>query len=146
MLVSEVEIENVKGFEAVSLDFRRPDGSLPHWIVVAGRNGSGKTTFLQSIALAICGPSVARTLRETYANLIRIGAGSGHVSTRLHPIDSDRLENAKRTAASLVTDIGWQTDSSGPEPRIVTRSTDSDGPIAELGPWSPNPQGWFLAG
>lgn len=146
MLVSEVKIENIKGFDAVSLDFRRPDGSLPHWIVVAGRNGSGKTTFLQSLALAICGPSAARTLRETYANWIRVGAGSGHVSARLHPTDADRLENAGTATTSLVTDIGWRAAGSGPEPRIITGSRGSGDRVAELGPWSPNPQGWFIAG
>jgi energy-coupling factor transporter ATP-binding protein EcfA2 len=58
MYVSKLKIQGVRGFvgsRSVNLDFTRPDGSYAGWTVLAGRNGSGKTTMLQAIALALAG-------------------------------------------------------------------------------------------
>jgi energy-coupling factor transporter ATP-binding protein EcfA2 len=49
----------VRGFHdsrSVDLDLTRPDGTFAGWTVLAGRNGSGKSTVLQSLALALSGP------------------------------------------------------------------------------------------
>lgn len=59
MHVARLRITGVRGFygdRAVDLDLTRPDGSLAGWTVLAGRNGSGKSTFLQALALALSGP------------------------------------------------------------------------------------------
>ncbi len=57
--IRRIDIHNVRGFHdddrTVSLDLRRPDGSLAGWTVLAGSNGAGKTTVLQAIALAYYG-------------------------------------------------------------------------------------------
>lgn len=58
MYVSKLKIQGMRGFvgrRSVDLDFTRPDGSHAGWTVLAGRNGSGKTTMLQAIALALAG-------------------------------------------------------------------------------------------
>ena len=58
MYVSKLKIQGMRGFvdrRSVDLDFTRPDGSYAGWTVLAGRNGSGKTTMLQAIALALAG-------------------------------------------------------------------------------------------
>jgi energy-coupling factor transporter ATP-binding protein EcfA2 len=57
--VAGLRIVGVRGFHgdrSVDLDLTRPDGSLAGWTVLAGRNGSGKSTFLQALALALSGP------------------------------------------------------------------------------------------
>ncbi|HTU72072.1 MAG TPA: AAA family ATPase [Trebonia sp.] len=59
MHISRVRIAGVRGFSdnrIVDLDLTRPDGSFAGWTVLAGRNGSGKSTVLQSLALALSGP------------------------------------------------------------------------------------------
>jgi hypothetical protein len=59
MHVAQLRIAGVRGFhgdKSVDLDFTRPDGSLAGWTVLAGRNGSGKSTVLQALALALAGP------------------------------------------------------------------------------------------
>jgi DNA repair exonuclease SbcCD ATPase subunit len=59
MHVSRLRISGVRGFHgdrSVDLDLTRPNGSLAGWTVLAGRNGSGKSTILQAFALALAGP------------------------------------------------------------------------------------------
>jgi hypothetical protein len=59
MHISRLRIAGVRGFydsRIVDLDLTRPDGTFAGWTVLAGRNGSGKSTVLQSLALALSGP------------------------------------------------------------------------------------------
>jgi hypothetical protein len=54
--VSRLEISGVKGFSGVrevDLDFARADGSYPGWTVLAGRNGSGKTSLLRALVVGL---------------------------------------------------------------------------------------------
>ncbi|MEW9553523.1 AAA family ATPase [Nonomuraea sp. NPDC050783] len=61
--ISELVIQGIRGFSGpreVALDFSRPDGSYAGWTVLAGRNGSGKTTILQAIAVGVIGDHFIR--------------------------------------------------------------------------------------
>lgn len=65
MYVSSVHLQNVRGFHGardVDLTLTRPDGSHSGWTVLAGRNGSGKTSLLRAIALVMAGPDLAHSL------------------------------------------------------------------------------------
>ncbi|WP_063813756.1 AAA family ATPase [Herbidospora daliensis] len=151
MLISEIVIENIKGFGAkeagVALDFVREDGSLPRWVVVAGRNGAGKSSFLQSIALAIAGPSAARTLRETFADWIREDVDEAYVKTRLRFSDFDAFAPGRVPKFEPWSGLKWIRQEEGPEPSIEkTRDKVRENWDPVRGPWSANPQGWFLAG
>lgn len=149
MLIKAIHVENVKGFgeegNAVDLNFLRSDGSLPKWIVIAGRNGAGKSSLLQAIALAIAGPGAARTLRETYADWIRDGADRGRAEVHLTYSDSDSFTPGRKPRFDPWAALSWNRQDEGPEPTIDKwRRGQSWDPFR--GPWSENPQGWFLAG
>lgn len=75
MLIQRITIENVRCFEKVDLDMRRPDGSLAGFTVLAGRNGSGKTTLLKCFALAAFGPLLALNLEPGLGSWIRKTSG-----------------------------------------------------------------------
>ncbi len=67
MYISNVQLENVRGFHDVrnvNVTLTRPDGSHAGWTVLAGRNGSGKTSLLRAIALVMAGRDVAYTLSD----------------------------------------------------------------------------------
>ena len=48
MKIKKIEIKNNKILKDISIDFEK-NGKIIDTIVVAGSNGSGKTTFLESI-------------------------------------------------------------------------------------------------
>lgn len=55
MYIKSLSIKNLKRLNDFSLDFTNPDGSTRMWTVLIGENGTGKTSILQSIALAAAG-------------------------------------------------------------------------------------------
>lgn len=84
MYIQTIQIENVRCFENVDLDLTRPDGSpLAGWTVLAGRNGSGKSTFLKAIALAAVGYNRAQALDVGFATWSRDGQAKGFVHIEL---------------------------------------------------------------
>src|SRR5690242_14520120 len=55
-------IDSTPRAEAHLFDIDDPDAVYPGWCVITGDNGSGKTTVLKAIALALLGPDQARYL------------------------------------------------------------------------------------
>ncbi|WP_078905330.1 MULTISPECIES: AAA family ATPase [Streptomyces] len=69
--VSRIKVDNIRGFagtRSVDLDFMRPGGRHAGWTVIAGRNGSGKTSLLRCIALALTAdPNTANAITPRYS-------------------------------------------------------------------------------
>lgn len=85
MYIRRVKIQNVRGFKEVDLDFTRPDGSFAGWTVLAGRNGSGKSSFLRALAVAAIGGSEALGLGTNVHRWLREDAERGSVDIELAP-------------------------------------------------------------
>jgi len=158
MHIHKIEIENVRGFEMVELDLDRDPGRFRHagWTVVAGRNGTGKTSLLKAIALALAGPARARSLQESFAGWIRSESSKAEMRVWLRggPGDEPRSNNfwvglkltrqASQSEPTLtVADVlkDWPDNLSKAE-NGPWKGHPSD---AENGPWNDNPVGWFLA-
>jgi energy-coupling factor transporter ATP-binding protein EcfA2 len=91
MHVARLRISGVRGFydaRSVDLDLTRPDGSLAGWTVLAGRNGSGKSTFLQALAIALAGPR-STSFIPSLADWISIGATRAEIRATLRASDLD---------------------------------------------------------
>lgn len=157
MYIRRIYIENIKCFKKagdhVSLELQRPDGSYAGWTVVAGRNGTGKSTFLRAIALAIAGPKVARSLQESFLGWIRYGEPKGFVSTELFYGEEDKLKiDIKPGFGTLSTGLMWdylvyKEQDREPDIHAMVDSIELTTPaLAENGPWASNPEGWFIAG
>jgi hypothetical protein len=154
MYVRRVQISNIRGFgastEGVDLDLARPDGTFQGWTVIAGRNGTGKTTLLRAIALSILGPMAARTLQESFAGWIHTSKEEAEVRTEIDYVVSDRFVGAgKIPAPPFWTGLRWERQESGPEPSLeapAKLNPSGRARIPDRGPWSDNPQGWFIAG
>jgi len=75
--IRRVKIRNVRGFEKVDLDFTRPDGSFAGWTVLAGRNGSGKSSLLRILAATSLGTARATTLSPSIDQWLKTGESKG---------------------------------------------------------------------
>lgn len=58
----EIEIKDFRGIEDLHLSFVGPDGKASSIVVVAGPNGSGKTTVLEACLLVAGVPAITRDL------------------------------------------------------------------------------------
>jgi energy-coupling factor transporter ATP-binding protein EcfA2 len=145
MYIRKIEIENVRGFEKVELDLDRGAGTYAGWTVIAGQNGTGKSTLLKAIALAVAGPTWARTLQENFAGWIRSGATKAEMKVWLRGGDRDQPRSDNFWAGLKLNGQAPQS-----EPSVSVAEVVKDWPEnlsrAEGGPWSDNPTGWFLAG
>jgi energy-coupling factor transporter ATP-binding protein EcfA2 len=151
MHIHHLKIENVKSFgsesRAVDLDLDRPDGSPAGWTVVAGRNGAGKSTFLQAIAMVLAGPEAARTLSKDWLTWVRHGAKGAQVEAGIRVHESDNFIGGGRTVSkSFWSGLGWKVTSEGPVPVMSPlRIKSSSVRTSERGPWAENPAGWLIA-
>jgi predicted ATPase len=81
MYVNRVQVENLRSIAA--LDWEIPPGKEAGWHVVIGDNGSGKTTFLRAIALALVGSRAAYGLRQDWSRWLATGEEKGSVGVEL---------------------------------------------------------------
>ncbi len=65
MYIRRVEIQNVRSIQSLTWSLRDSQPAAG-WHVIVGDNGSGKSTFLRSIALAVIGPLDAAGLRVSW--------------------------------------------------------------------------------
>lgn len=149
--VTRLQLTDIKGFSrnrAVDLRLTGRSG----WTVLAGRNSSGKSTLLQAIALALCGPGVARSLVADFSDWITRGSRDGQVEVGVvGDARSDAFALPTHTPrGELSLGLRW----SRPEPetgdpkfqRPTMEPSESTGEGAAAGPWAENPRGWFCVG
>ncbi|MDI6104442.1 AAA family ATPase [Actinoplanes sp. NEAU-A12] len=163
MYIKEIGIADVRGFHGARtfvLDLGRPDGSLAGWTVIAGRNGSGKTSLLRAVALALGGQGVAHNLVADFASWISADAQAAHSFVRLEldpeadRFDGDFQPDSDTFRAGLAW-FGKQAEAvhrPDDQPLLVPLrfgaergQHDLESQTAKHGPWSNNPVGWFCA-
>lgn len=115
--IKEIRVENVRGFHGprnVSLDLTRPDGSLAGWTVLAGRNGSGKTSLLRALSFAVGGPGVARNLIPDFAGWVSVGEPGAVAAVRLtHNGEFDRFWRRAMPDGPFWAGLTWDAGSRG---------------------------------
>ncbi len=82
MYITDVRINNIRTI--ATLWWRLRSSQPPAgWHVIAGDNGSGKTSFLRAVALALVGPKTAQQLRQSWEQWLAKGKKAGRVSLAL---------------------------------------------------------------
>ncbi|MET7639553.1 AAA family ATPase [Streptomyces sp. NPDC005438] len=163
MYVTEFGLSNIRGFtgaravEALALPQPEDGGS---WTVIAGRNGSGKSTVLRALALALAGPHVARTLSQDFSSWITTGETAAWSRVAVSPdYTVDQLTGRGPGPDGLMMlGLHWKLPDCGDVPS----GNPFDSPVqpslspfddvrygspspSARGPWSDHPQGWFCA-
>jgi hypothetical protein len=151
MYIRKIWVEDVRCFrggdDRVELDLARPSGSYAGWTVLAGRNGTGKSSFLKAIVLAAVGPSAARSLQESFAGWIRAGAKVAYMGVELSRGRGDEFRKGGALGPTpFWADIQLTRQEQGPEPELSPGEGANASQNAGRGPWADNPEGWFLAG
>jgi predicted ATPase len=78
MYLNRVQITNVRAIHNLTWELSNLD-QAQGWHVIIGDNGSGKSSFLRSIALTLVGPSVAYGLRQPWDQWLTRGKNHGGI-------------------------------------------------------------------
>ncbi|MEM9456845.1 MAG: AAA family ATPase [Myxococcota bacterium] len=147
MYVKRAILKNVKGFAELEFDFDHGENQYEGWTVVTGDNGSGKTILLKTIAMALVGPSVTRSLQPSYEGWIKDGEKSAEISVELiSHNDVDSVETGRQHKRPFWSELLITTTASGASGLEVgsERRKSKKGPTR--GPWSDATSGWFAVG
>ncbi len=151
MYISSFSVKNIKCFEDAELAFPGGAGDHAGWHVLLGINGTGKSTLLQAMALAMLGPISGARLLQQPASWVRGGASYGEIRAGLKMTTHDAISaGAPRKkpyeAHLLVTGVTPVTVENREYtlPQVTLFKT-SLGKSLSSGPYS-NRRGWFSAG
>jgi energy-coupling factor transporter ATP-binding protein EcfA2 len=117
------------------------------FVVIAGRNGSGKTSLLRAAATALAGPEVANSLTEGDRDWVSHGQPAATVWADIRRDTFEVNVGSGRPADTFAARLRWeQTEGARPRPQADSVRGLPGGRMAERSLWSPKPTGWFAAG
>jgi len=141
MYVRRLNITNIRSIETFEIRF------APHkyagWHVVLGANGSGKSSVVRSLALALSGPKEAAALRQNWANWARFGTTDGTIRLSVECGELDFFTRTGRRTTVVDVELNLRPIETSLGPRIAL-SASTGSKTAERSVWGTN-SGWFSA-
>ena len=101
MYVTRAKIDNIRIISSFDIDLTgdQPAG----WHVILGDNGSGKSTFIRAIAIALVGMENAAALRQDWSSWLKDGGTSGNISLEIEADpDLDRWVEKGNTSTNPI--------------------------------------------
>lgn len=150
MYLREIEITNLRALERVKWTLPK-DQTGPGWHVILGDNGSGKSSFLQAVALALIGPDEAPALRQNFRQWLRSGTERSDINLvierdpRLDKWAPSRSKGRKQNAPPRLSLYIGEDPASADEKVRVRVADEAGAKLHQLGLWS-SQGGWFSAG
>lgn len=154
MWVEEVILDNIKCFEKQNLRLGSTKSPYP-WITLLGENGTGKSTFLQALALLLAGPEGAKQLLTRPIGWSKDQAKSGKMTVRLHQSPHDPGQyggNKKERKVFQYTFHITGTETIRINNKVYTEPVIIEDTNSRALPWLrenallPKGKGWFAAG
>ncbi len=139
MYIQKIDITNIRSIE--KLEWSVNKGKEAGWHVVIGDNGSGKSTFLRAIALALVGPLEAAALRQDWNTWLGQEYTEGSVYLGVYADKKvDKFSRSGNIPKSNLFPIGITLQRQGDTTRIEKTSGVHQDPDRHL--WG-NGAGWF---
>ena len=114
MHVRKLVIRNIRSISELVIDIPDPRAG---WHVILGDNGSGKSSVIRALALALIGPFDANATREDWLDWIHVDASAGHIEVEVTPdADFDRWVgsgNKARTTINVTVELPKSDDTDG---------------------------------
>jgi energy-coupling factor transporter ATP-binding protein EcfA2 len=143
MYVDKIQLTNIRGFAELSFDLHRPSGGHAGWTVFTGDNGSGKSSLLKAVAIALAGKDTARALQPSYHRWVREGQPAGDIKLTVLPERGvDEFSDAGKTSYKPFSATVHMQDNG----RDTLAETLDSERAARRGLWSPGSKGWFACG
>lgn len=148
MYLDRVELKNIRGFEDVSFELKRPDGSYAGWTVFTGDNGSGKSTLLKAIAVALVGRETARALQPSFHRWVRDGAAEGAIGVRIVPVQEDDRATGVGAPVAKAFSAELSLKTAGRDTSLESGSSEGKkkARLPEKTIWANDAKGWFSCG
>ena len=83
MFIDKVTLKNIRGFRDLEFSLSRGAGVYSGWTVFTGDNGSGKSSLLKAIAVALTGKETARALQPSFHRWIRDGQHNASIELQI---------------------------------------------------------------
>ncbi|MGC9949577.1 MAG: ATP-binding protein [Bryobacteraceae bacterium] len=108
MFLRQALIRNIRSISRLQW---QPAEEGPGWHVILGDNGSGKSSFLRSLALALLGPREALAARQDWNTWLRTGKDSGSVRiTLVRDAEYDSFSGAGGTRRATALSVAVKLD------------------------------------
>lgn len=136
MYITRIELENLKSFEKFTWQLS-PDENPAGWHVLLGDNGSGKSTFIKSAALALLSKDEAYKVRQDLSAWVRQNQEAAFI--RLTILPHEELDLWSRKGRTHVGEVSYTVKISD-QGKLSQHGTPS--PMRHV--WG-NKGGWFSA-
>jgi predicted ATPase len=136
MRLRKVSVRNIRAIEF--LEWTLPRNG--RWNVVLGENGSGKSSFLRAVALAMIGPKEAVAARQDWNTWIRMGSAKAEASVKF-TADSG-FDGVSGEWAGQTLQAGVQLSSASGTVTLTERKEPDQTVSAARHLWKNGP-GWF---
>ncbi|MCW3053201.1 MAG: hypothetical protein JWN14_2371 [Chthonomonadales bacterium] len=144
MYITGISISNIRSIKTLAWEIEPVQG--PGWHVIIGDNGSGKSTVLRSIALALIGASGAEALQQDWNTYPRDRTTPGVIEIDLRWGGDDRISGRYQRRQSLLKSRIELAPEQDNNVQIKGVSFDTEGDTGDFhGPGFLQKSGWFSA-
>ncbi len=145
MYLHKITIQNIRSIKHFELEFEPK--KYAGWHVVIGDNGSGKSTIISAIALALIGTNEAPALRQNWGNWLRYRESKGQIQLEIVPdikFDKTTGKEAIFNQLHLHAHLAFKKVPSLRGQLIVLEAPEIEGINPKIERWG-NGEGWFSA-